>query len=119
MSASAIAVLVVPLALALFGWLVSTSVDRGRHNQANEQSIFRVSSFVFIGFSTLILLCTAFAVSALDDDRPRSAILTMMTVSTCAVLGSLAGIWWYARSLIQLTNDEIIVVTPFKKNGAV
>lgn len=83
----------------------------------NGQTVFGVSPFV-----TRLMFFTAiffffFGWSSLDDDRPKSGVLTIVVVSVCAILGICAGLWWYSKCQIILAETELLVVTPFRRTA--
>lgn len=111
MSYTLIAVLVVPLVLAALSGYLSACAQNGQ-SQANQQSVFRVAPFVFFFCLVLAVMGAILGLSTLNDDRPRNAIVMIVSVSGCSVLGALVAIWWYAKCAIRLTEDEVILETP-------
>jgi hypothetical protein len=117
MSYTAIAVLVVPLVLALINWQISASVQRGRFQASSDETVFPVSPLVFLCCAGTAGMFAVLGLSTLDDARPQSAIAMIVSVSALAVLGSFAAAWWYAKSAVRLTDDELIIEAPFSRKA--
>lgn len=115
MSASVIAALVVPLVLVLLAWWLDHQARGGRNAAVLGENLFKVSSWVYGVFVACGGMCGALLFWSLDESRAQGARVMMMTIGIIGVAGSIAALWWYAKSAIRLTDDEIIIEEPFSR----
>lgn len=115
MSFTVIAVLVVPLVLALISWQINARAQRGRFQASTDKTLFPASPIVLLCCAGTAGIFAVVGLSTLGDARPQSAIVMIVAVSALAVLGSSVAAWWYAKTAIRLTDDEIIIEAPFSR----
>lgn len=112
MSYTLIAVLIVPLALALLSWQLNASAERGRVVSANNETLFRVAPWVYAVIVTVAIMCSTFLWWSFDTTRPESAIETMRVIGVVGLAGTAGAVWWYSKCAVRLNDETITISAP-------
>ena len=115
MSGSALAVLIVPLTLALLAWWLDHQARSTQSTADLGESFFRVSHWIYGLFVACGSMCGAFIFWGFDKSQTQGAREMMLAIGFLGVSGSIAALWWYAKSTIRLTEDELIIEAPFSR----